>query len=114
METLTPFRAMVVDDSAYARRYMGQVVASLGGVVTGGAATGRQAVDLYFALRPDLVLMDIAMPEMEGVDAVAAIMQKDPSARIIMVTSIAHQEMVKRALGFGARISIGPWRSSAS
>jgi two-component system chemotaxis response regulator CheY len=82
---------------------MGQVITSLGGVVAGEAATGRQAVDLYYAQRPDLVLMDIAMPEMEGVDAVAAIIKKDPCARIIMVTSIAHQEIVKRALSLGAR-----------
>ncbi|MFQ5882186.1 MAG: response regulator [Candidatus Methylomirabilales bacterium] len=102
-DTLAPFRALVVDDSAYARKCMAQVVTSLGGTVAGEAATGRQAVELYFALHPDLVLMDIAMPEMEGVEAVAAIINEDTSARIIMVTSVVHQEMVKRALGLGAR-----------
>ncbi len=97
------FRVLVADDSEFARRNAAKVVASLGGVVVGEAATGRQAVDRYRALRPDLVLMDITMPEMPGVDAVEAIMREDPAARIVMVTSVGHQEVVRRALGLGAR-----------
>jgi two-component system chemotaxis response regulator CheY len=96
------FRALVADDSEFARRNAGKVVASLGGVVVGEAATGKQAVDRYRALRPDLVLMDITMPEMLGVEAVEAIMREDPAARIVMVTSVGHQEVVQRALGLGA------------
>lgn len=96
------FRALVADDSEFARRNAAKVIASLGGVVVGEAATGKQAVDRYRALRPDLVLMDITMPEMPGVDAVEAIMGEDPAARIVMVTSVGHQEVVRRALGLGA------------
>ncbi len=96
------FRALVADDSEFARRNAAKVIASLGGVVVGEAATGRQAVDRYRTLHPDLVLMDITMPEMPGVDAVEAIMREDPSARIVMVTSVGHQEVVRRALGLGA------------
>lgn len=98
-----PFRVLVADDSEFARRNAGKVIASLGGVVVGEAATGRQAVDRYRALRPDLVLMDIVMPEMPGVEAVEAIMQHDPAARIVMVTSLGHQEVVRQALSLGAR-----------
>lgn len=97
------FRVLVADDSEFARRNAGKVVAAMGGVVVGEAATGRQAVDRYRALRPDLVLMDITMPEMPGVDAVEAIMREDPTARIVMVTSMGHQDVVRRALGLGAR-----------
>lgn len=97
------FRVLVVDDSAFARRSMSQVVTGLGGTIVGEAVTGREAVQKYLTLRPDLVLMDITMPEMEGIDAVAAIMEQDASARIVMVTSVAHKEMVKRALSLGAR-----------
>ncbi|HEY7677167.1 MAG TPA: response regulator [Candidatus Methylomirabilis sp.] len=96
------FRALVADDSEFARRNAGKVIASLGGVVVGEAATGKQAVDHYRALRPDLVLMDITMPEMLGVEAVEVIMREDPAARIVMVTSVGHQEVVRRALGLGA------------
>lgn len=98
-----PFRALVADDSEFARRNAARVITFVGGVVVGEAATGRQAVDHYRALRPDLVLMDITMPEMPGVDAVEAIMREDPRARIVMVTSVGHQEVVRRALGLGAR-----------
>ncbi len=98
-----PFRVLVADDSEFARRNAGKMIASLGGVVVGEAATGRQAVDRYRALRPDLVLMDIVMPEMPGVEAVEAIMQHDPAARIVMVTSLGHQEVVRQALSLGAR-----------
>ncbi len=92
------FRALVADDSEFARRNAAKVIARLGGEVVGEAATGRQAVERYRALRPDLVLMDITMPEMQGVDAVEAIMKEDPAARIVMVTSLGHQEVVRRAL----------------
>ncbi len=101
--TLQAFRTLVVDDSEFARKNAGKIVTALGGTVVGEAATGVQAVERYFALRPDLVLMDITMPEMEGVDAVAAIMAKDAGAKIIMVTSVSHQEMVKKALTLGAK-----------
>ena len=97
------FRALVADDSEFARRNVGKMIALLGGEVVGEAATGRQAVDRYRALRPDLVLMDITMPEMPGVEAVEAIMREDPQARIVMVTSVGHQEVVRRALSLGAR-----------
>lgn len=97
------FRALVADDSVFARQTAGKVIASLGGEVVGEAATGREAVERYRALRPDLVLMDITMPEMPGVEAVEAIMREDPAARIVMVTSLGHQEILRRALGLGAR-----------
>ncbi len=97
------FRALVADDSEFARRNAGKLIALLGGEVVGEAATGRQAVDRYRILRPDLVIMDITMPEMQGLEAVETIMQEDPGARIVMVTSVGHQEVVRRALGLGAR-----------
>jgi len=99
----TAFRALVADDSEFARRTAGKVIAAMGGQVVGEATTGREAVERYRALHPDLVLMDITMPEMPGVEAVEEILREDPSARIVMVTSLGHQEIVRRALGLGAR-----------
>ncbi len=97
-----PRRVLVVDDSKFARGHAAKIVTALGGHVVGEAATGTEAVERYAALRPDLVLMDITMPELDGVRAVEAIRRHDPAARIVMISSVSHQEMVKQALAAGA------------
>lgn len=99
----TPYRFLLVDDSEFARKNIARVVSMLGGVIAGEAATGREAVEKYHTIRPDVVLMDITMPEMEGVDAVSEIIKKDRQATIIMVSSLGHKDMVKKALNNGAK-----------
>ena len=99
----TPYRFLLVDDSEFARKNISRVVSMLGGVIAGEAATGREAVEKYHKIRPDVVLMDITMPEMEGVDAVSEIIKKDRQATIIMVSSLGHKDMVKKALNNGAK-----------
>lgn len=99
----TPYRFLLVDDSEFARKNIARVVSMLGGVIAGEAATGREAVEKYHKIRPDVVLMDITMPEMEGVDAVSEIIKKDRQATIIMVSSLGHKDMVKKALNNGAK-----------
>lgn len=97
-----PRRVLVVDDSKFARGHVARIVAALGGNIVGEATTGAEAVDCYAALRPDLVLMDITMPGLDGVGAVEVIRRHDPAARIVMISSVSHQEMVKRAVELGA------------
>ncbi|MEK6657056.1 MAG: response regulator [Nitrospirota bacterium] len=99
----TPYRFLLVDDSEFARKNIARVVSMLGGVIAGEAATGREAVEKYHKIRPDVVLMDITMPEMEGIDAVSEIIKEDSHATIIMVSSIGHKGLVKKALGLGAK-----------
>lgn len=99
----TPYRFLLVDDSEFARKNIARVVSMLGGEIAGEAATGREAVEKYHTIRPDVVLMDITMPEMEGVDAVSEIIKKDRQATIIMVSSLGHKDMVKKALNNGAK-----------
>ena len=97
------FRFLVVDDSEFARRNMKNILTAVGGEAAGFATNGREAIDQYMKLRPDLVFMDITMPEMEGVEAVQTIMDRDASAKIVMVSSNGYQELIKEALDSGAK-----------
>ena len=97
------FRFLVVDDSEFARRNMKNILTAVGGEAAGFAANGREAIDQYMKLRPDLVFMDITMPEMEGLEAVQSIMDRDASAKIVMVSSNGFQELIKEALDSGAK-----------
>ncbi len=97
------FSFLVVDDSEFARRNMEKMLVALGGRAAGFAGNGREAVQQYRKLKPDLVLMDITMPEMEGIEAVEQIIGQDGSAKIVMVSSIGYQDMIKKALASGAK-----------
>ncbi|MEK6681966.1 MAG: response regulator [Nitrospirota bacterium] len=99
----TPYRFLLVDDSEFARKNIARVVSMLGGLIAGEASTGREAVVKYQEIRPDIVLMDISMPEMEGVDAVGEIIREDKKATIIMVSSLGHKDLVKKAIASGAK-----------
>lgn len=97
------FSFLVVDDSAFARRNMEKMLVAIGGQAAGFAANGREAIKQYKKLHPDIVLMDITMPEMEGIEAVKGILAEDQLAKIVMVSSMSYQDMVKRALASGAK-----------
>lgn len=102
-QTKPSFRFLVVDDSAFARRNMHKILTAVGGESAGSAANGREAIEQYVKLKPDLVFMDITMPEMEGVEAVQEIIGHDAAAKIVMVSSNGYQEMIKKALDSGAK-----------
>jgi two-component system chemotaxis response regulator CheY len=97
------FSFMVVDDSKFACRNMERMMVAMGGKPVGFASNGREAVEQYPKLRPDLVLMDINMPEMEGIEAVEGILAQDTSAKVVMVSSMGYQDMIKKALVSGAK-----------
>ena len=94
-----PLQYLVVDDSVFARKNLQRILALFGGQVLGEAGDGRAAIDAYAKLQPDLVLMDVTMPDMEGIEAAAEISSRYPNARIVMV---AYQENVSEALRSGA------------
>ena len=98
-----PVRYLIVDDSVFARKNLAQMVESFGGQVAGEAADGVSAIGEYDRLTPDIVLMDITMPQMEGIEAAEQIIRKHPSARIVMVSSVGYQENIVAALQRGAR-----------
>ena len=99
----TPIRYLVVDDSVFARKNVAKMVESFGGEIAGEAGDGCTAITEYDRTSPDMVLMDITMPQMEGIEASERIVRAHPDARIVMVSSVGYQENIVAALQKGAR-----------
>ena len=98
-----PIRYLVVDDSVFARKNLARIVETFGGQVAGEAGDGMTAITEYDRTNPDIVLMDITMPQMEGIEAAEKIVREHPNARIVMVSSVGYQENIVAALQRGAR-----------
>jgi two-component system chemotaxis response regulator CheY len=98
-----PVRYLVVDDSVFARKNLTKMIESFGGQVAGEAGDGCTAITEYDRAHPDIVLMDITMPQMEGIEAAERIVRNHPEARVIMVSSVGYQENIVTALQKGAR-----------
>lgn len=98
-----PIRYLVVDDSVFARKNVAKMVESFGGEIAGEAGDGCTAITEYDRVHPDMVLMDITMPQMEGIEASERIVRAHPEARIVMVSSVGYQENIVAALQKGAR-----------
>lgn len=96
-------RVLIVDDAAFMRMMIKDILHKNGYEVVGEAENGRRAVELYQELRPDVVTMDITMPEMDGIAAVKEIKALDPGARIVMCSAMGQQMMVMEAIQSGAR-----------
>lgn len=91
-------RVLVVDDAAFMRMLVKKILTQAGHQVVGGeASNGKEAVEKYKQLKPDLVTMDIVMPEMDGITAVKEIMKIDPNAKIIMITAVGQEAKVMEA-----------------
>jgi two-component system chemotaxis response regulator CheY len=99
----TPIRYLVVDDSVFARKNVAKMVEAFGGEIVGEAGDGCTAITEYDRTTPDMVLMDITMPQMEGIEAVERIVRQHPEARIVMVSSVGYQENILAALQKGAK-----------
>jgi two-component system chemotaxis response regulator CheY len=96
-------RYLVVDDSVFARKNLAKMVESFGGKIAGEAGDGCTAITEYDRVLPDIVLMDITMPQMEGIEAADRIIRQHPEARVVMVSSVGYQENIVAALQKGAR-----------
>jgi two-component system chemotaxis response regulator CheY len=96
-------RYLIVDDSVFARKNLARIVESFGGEIAGEAGDGLTAITEFDRTKPDIVLMDITMPQMEGIEAAEKIVQQNPDARIVMVSSVGYQENIVAALQRGAR-----------
>lgn len=92
---------LVVDDAAFMRMMIRDIL-SREGYVIHEAVNGRDAVEKYSEIRPDLVTMDITMPEMDGISALREIRSTDSGARILMVSAMGQQKMIVEALEAGA------------
>src|SRR5262252_1086256 len=98
-----PVRYLVVDDSVFARKNLIKMIEQFGGEVAGEAGDGLTAITEYDRTKPDIVLMDITMPQMEGIEAAEKIVRQHSDARIVMVSSVGYQENIVAALQRGAR-----------
>jgi len=96
-------RVLVVDDERFIRTLLARMLAELGLEVVGTAADGNEAVALAEQLLPDLITLDIAMPGMDGLEALATILGRRPEARVLMSTSFSDRRYVAEAVKRGAR-----------
>ena len=87
----------------FMRNVIRQILANGGLDVIGEAGAGKEAVDLYGKLKPDIVTMDLVMPGLDGIETIREIVEKDPEARVLMVSSVGQQNMVTRAIKAGAK-----------
>lgn len=92
---------LVVDDAAFMRMMIRDILSKEGYLIQ-EAVNGRDAIDKYQEVRPDLVTLDITMPEMNGLDALRAIKALDKDARVLMVSAMGQQKMIVEALEAGA------------
>lgn len=99
-------KVLVVDDALFMRRMLTDILKKEGFEVCGEAENGKEAIEKYQQLKPDLVTMDIVMPKMEEVDGIAAvreIMKIDPQSKIIMVSAMGQHALVVEAIQAGAK-----------
>jgi two-component system chemotaxis response regulator CheY len=96
-------RVLIVDDAAFMRMMIKDILVKNGFEIAGEAANGYEAVEKYKEVRPDVVTMDITMPEKDGIAAVKEIMAIDKQAVIIMCSAMGQQAMVMEAIQAGAR-----------
>ena len=96
-------RVLIVDDAIFMRKMISDILVENGMEVIGEADTGVKGVERYMELRPDLVTMDIIMPEMNGIDAVRKIVEFDSQAKIVMCSALGQQALVQEAITAGAK-----------
>ena len=94
---------LVCDDAAFMRMMIKDILTKNGYNVAGEAENGVKAVEKYAELKPDLVLMDITMPEMDGIQALKKIKESDPNATVIMCSAMGQQAMVIESIQSGAK-----------
>lgn len=99
-----PKRILVVDDANYVGDFFRKAMAREGHEIAGVAVDGEEAVSMYFGLKPDLTIMDINLPKMDGVEAVKRIFARDPAARILVVTALSQKLLDEELMNLGVKM----------
>lgn len=95
-------KLLIVDDALIMRMRIREIALQAGWEVVGEATNGVQAVELFRELRPDLVTLDIVMPQMDGVEALRKIREEEPQARVCMVSAVNQKEKLAECIKLGA------------
>jgi two-component system chemotaxis response regulator CheY len=99
----SPKTVLIVDDVAFVRQTLREIFSEAGYRVVGEASDGAEAVSLYGQLNPDIVTMDIVMPQMSGIDATRRIVKSDASARVVIISAMGQENLVMEAINVGAK-----------
>lgn len=96
-------RVLVIDDAAFMRKMLGDTLQTGGHEIVGEGGNGNEAVALYDELRPDVMTLDITMPEKDGIAALREILGIDPAARVVMCSALGQEAKVLEAIRAGAK-----------
>jgi len=96
-------KILIVDDAAFMRMMLSDILVEKGYNIVGEAGDGEEALRQYKELKPDLVTMDIVMPEVGGIESIKEILKIDPEAKILVVSALGQQALVKEAVEAGAK-----------
>lgn len=97
---------LIVDDALFMRKILSDILSEEGHKIVGEAENAKEAIELYKKLKPDIVTMDIIMPEIDGINALKAIKQilkSDKDAKIVIVSAMGQQDMVVESIQAGAK-----------
>ncbi|HRE82114.1 MAG TPA: response regulator [Opitutaceae bacterium] len=95
-------KILLVDDEAHVRKYVGLITRTLGSPTVVEASNGQEALEVYKREKPDLVLLDVNMPILDGIGTLRELKKIDPDAVVIMLTSLANRQTVEESLELGA------------
>lgn len=96
-------KVLVVDDAAFMRLSLKTILERNGYEVIGEAVNGSDAIEKYKILRPEIVTMDITMPDMDGIQALAEVMKFDPKANVVMLSAMGQETRIREAITIGAK-----------
>ncbi len=96
-------RALVVDDAAFMRAVIKRILVGMGFTEIVEAGNGAEAVALYATVKPDVVTMDVTMPEMDGLTALKKVLEQDPKAKIVVCSAMGQKDIVLEAIKSGAK-----------
>ena len=96
-------RVLIVDDVAFVRKTLSEILTEAHFQIIGEASDGAEAVEMYARLRPDVVTMDVVMPNMSGIEATKKIIKTDKSARVVIISAMGQESLVMEAINVGAK-----------
>lgn len=98
-----PKSVLIVDDIPFVRKTLSKILTDAHYEVIGEATNGREAIEKYFKLRPDIITMDVVMPQITGIEAARRILKKDKDAKIIMISAMNQENLIMEAINAGAK-----------